>query len=824
MRLTKIFHSQSGRSLVEILAVLAIMGILSLAGILGVQYAMEANRENETLNRFSKVVAGARTSRILDTLGEKTKFNQNTGEERDEYVKMPVNMSDVISNIGGDIYAVDATDLDGKASVISHIWAPLKGPFKDGTEERVEIRVYVETPYAFTVHADNLTFNACMKIVQADLGYSFTYDEGSEDWKQPSQVQTAEGAKALCEKIAPQNKTGGDTAMVYSPFIRRAVAASPSSSAPGTLVMWFGPYACMGNNCAAGKCEGAECCCTFEDGGREVSLTDPAPVGCAAVNGKCVGCAQPDSKGICKPKSGISSCEPKCTLDICQNANNPYYCGDGLCCPSAAACGNGKCVTTPPVECKGDRPITCGAQCCSTDETCNEEKGICEPLKKCTGAQQTCSKQTDGSFSHCCGPTETCCGTACCAANQQCGDFGKCESIKCNESSPTYCAPNLCCNPANSKCDKEKGECIVACPAGETQYCAEESKVKTEQIGVCSIKTSDCLRYACTKETLILKDPSGPRKRSLEVPLKGIKGFSYCADEINGKCALVTYCDTAPVATQGHMLQRCDSCTTVNTGVPSGFWNPRTEVCKGDKIVKISALVDKKDVLIIGKCQGVECSLCPRMTNFAVIAGGGCCNLDTHTAWISCSHCENPSVVIDNCGRTMAAMDICCPKGEGTNQGCTSPEKQGRCLENFPVEGQCCENSCPSEGGGNECCASEDIANTDEGKEVCCSDSEPSTKACCEKKDRHWEEEDGEGTCCEADKWCADASGDPEKGTCCTGEQNCNDTTHNCEDKPKCPGQTYSELYVKKGNEDGCCDNDKACPTECCEGEKVCAG
>lgn len=805
MRLTKIFHSQSGRSLVEILAVLAIMGILSLAGILGVQYAMEANRENETLNRFSKVVAGARTSRILENLGEKTKFNQNTGDERKNgYVRMPVDMHDVISNIGDDIYASDATDVDGQPSVNSYILAPLKGPFKDGTEEEVEIRVYVETPYAFTVHADNLTFNACMKIVQADLGYSFTYDEGSEDWKQPSQVQTAEGAKALCEKIAPQNKGGGDTAMVYSPFIRRAVAASPSSNAPGTLVMWFGPYACMGDNCAAGKCEGAECCCTFEDGGREVSLTDPAPVGCAAVNGKCVGCAQPDSKGICKPKSGISSCEPKCTLDICQNANNPYYCGDGLCCPSAAACGNGRCVTTPPVECKGERPITCGAQCCSIDETCNAEKGICEPLKKCTGAQQTCLKQTDESFSHCCGPTETCCGTACCAANQQCGDFGKCESIKCNESSPTYCAPNLCCNPANSKCDKEKGECIVACPAGETQYCAEEGSVKTEQIGVCSIKTSDCLRYACTKETLILKDPSGPRKRSLEVPLKGIKGFSYCADEINGKCALVTYCDTAPVATQGHMLQRCKSCMPGGTSVPGSFWNPRTEVCKGDKIVKISALVDKKDALIIGKCQGVECSLCPRMTNFAVIAGGGCCNLDTHTAWISCSHCENPSVVIDNCGRTMAAMDICCPKSGAEDDGCTSPDKKNECIKNFPIDGKCCKNACKSEtDGGQECCAEDDTYQN----RICCSADDPTTKDCCEHKGR---------------EFCPTDPTKPDEGECCASGEKC--VSNSCKPTELCEIKGMVSGYKDKGgDEDGCCEKEQACPDECCYVGQICA-
>lgn len=763
MRLTKIFHSQSGRSLVEVLAVLAIIGILSLAGILGVQYAMEANRENETLNRFSKVVAGARTSRILENLGEKTKFNQNTGEERkDGYVRMPVDMHDVISNIGDDIYASSATDVDGQPSVNSYILAPLKGPFKDGTEEKVEIRVYVETPDAFTVHAKNLTFNACMKVVQADLGYSFTYDEGSEDWRQPSQVQTTEGAKVLCEKIAPQNKTGGDTAMVYSPFVRRAVAASPSNE-PGTLVMWFGPYACMGDGCAAGKCGGAECCCTFEDGGRVVSLTDPAPVGCAAVDGKCVGCAEPDSKGICSPKSGISNCEPKCTLDICQNAKNPYYCGDGLCCPSAATCGDGRCIAIPSCTEPG-RPNPCGEQCCSADEKCNTEKGICEPFGICTGAQQTCTKQTDGTFSHCCGPIETCCGTICCSASQQCGDFDKCESIKCNEGSPTYCAPNLCCNPENSKCDKEKGECVPACPAGETQYCAEEGPITIlaietdNNVGQCKIKTSDCIKYACTKETLILKDPNGPKKRSIEVPMKGIKGYSYCADEVAGKCALVTYCNTKPLEIFGHMLQQCNACTPGSTSVPGNFWNPRTQVCKGNKIVDISSLVDKRDALFLAECNG-DCSPCS--AGFLPMADGTCCELAKSTAWIECDHCSPPPTFTDKCGRTQPTMDICCAKSDTEDEGCTSPSKKNSCITNFPVDGKCCKNACLSEkkitsggsedagsstGGDNnkpdECCAEGDIAQN----RVCCSSDEPGTPECCALKGREWSEKRKE--CC----------------------------------------------------------------------------
>lgn len=208
---------ESGRTMTEMLGVIAVIGVLSLTGLLGYNYAMEVVRENETLNRAAKVIAGARTSYILQNLGDATKYYQedeelpsgvSVGDRRDEYQSQPINMHDVISNIGNDFSA------DGH-----YISAPLKGPFKDGNEQNVRIYVRVETPSAFTVRFDNLTKQACMKIVMAqNLGYWWAYEnaDGTKQWLDPTMVMTENNAEILCDRVIGVET--GDTAFLVNCF------------------------------------------------------------------------------------------------------------------------------------------------------------------------------------------------------------------------------------------------------------------------------------------------------------------------------------------------------------------------------------------------------------------------------------------------------------------------------------------------------------------------------------------------------------------------------------------------------------------------------
>ncbi len=70
--MNKYRYIQSGRSMVEMLAVLAIIGILIIAGIVGYSYAMQLFREAETYDNISTTVAGGRTWPILDHYGKRT--------------------------------------------------------------------------------------------------------------------------------------------------------------------------------------------------------------------------------------------------------------------------------------------------------------------------------------------------------------------------------------------------------------------------------------------------------------------------------------------------------------------------------------------------------------------------------------------------------------------------------------------------------------------------------------------------------------------------------------------------------------------------------
>lgn len=455
---------QSGRTLVELLGVLVIIGVLSLGALYGFEYAMEANRENETLNRYAKVVAGARTSRILQNLGDYTKYDTQTGAQLPEFKPQVVNMNDVISNIGGDIITT---------SEESYILAPLKGSIKDGTEKQVEIYAFVETPEAFTVHADNLTYDACRKILAKDLGNDFVYEaqDGTQEWLASSSTKDNGIAKDLCEKVIgdPRNR--------------------------GTLVMWFGPYECLSGDCVPPACKGAECCC--ETVGTKTVVKNPAPSGCNKPSGgTCVSCAEPDVENVCVPKAGYSSCEPSCAVGMC-TGKNPYHCGKGLCCADEDDCGDGVCKggTTAPV-CKAPRPIVCGTQCCTETEECVEDRlGVkrCEtrPTPGACGSTQTPCYDQDGWFTGCCAAYEVCnvwgecvsggggsclpprfrCGAAdCCDQNQICKN-GKCENKtaeQCPKDKPVPCpkAPNCCPKNqmcVNGKCKDKDEECEKEC-------------------------------------------------------------------------------------------------------------------------------------------------------------------------------------------------------------------------------------------------------------------------------------------------------------------------------------------------------------------------
>ena len=401
---------QKGRSLVELLGVLSIAGVLAISGIYGFQYAMEKWRENETLDRFAKVVAGARTSRILEDENEgyQTKYRRDIVDgvevhtayaETDEpwFHRQHVDIKKVISNVGDDADGDDAERPEG------YLVAPQEGPFNkfntvaqlkedaayagyelrsDYEPKKAEIWVDVRTPSAFTVHASNLTFNTCKRIVQTNLGYSWGYS--SED----DEFETIDDAGKVAIfgrwKTAPMLVSDA----VANDLCRNIVANERA------LVLWFGSYD---------------------------SLSDgpiPEPVLCPS------GRPMPECDGVDEPCSEGSICKAGC----CWPENTPT------------------CEIIP--ECSETTD-------CKAGEVCNA--GCCEPeeVEQCPAGTTYCSTTESGLL-------------VCCSGKQRCED-GQC--IGCPASAPYRCSDNACCS-REEDCNKSTGMCYYpSCPPSKPNEC-----------------------------------------------------------------------------------------------------------------------------------------------------------------------------------------------------------------------------------------------------------------------------------------------------------------------------------------------------------------
>jgi len=355
------FHKtadQIGRSLVELLGVLAVIGVLSLTGIYGFMYAMEKWRENETFDRYSKVVAGARTSRILQNEGWSTKyyFDENEVERlhtEGYFVRQHVDIKQVISNVGDDDEYIDTKRPAG------YLVAPLKGPYNmfnkpadgsnwsDEQEKEVEIWVDVRTPSAFSVHAKNLTMNACKRIVQANLGHNWGYESEYDDisaeddfveyWKTAPDLRNDATAEEVCLEVVEKGQD---------------------------LVLWFGNFECFdGKTCPTPV---PPC-----SGGRMTCVNNAA---CQAADGEIC------SNGCCVV--------PACDADA-------QCTGDDEC-GSDSMCDNGCCVVSAvkppePLSCSADERAcygTLGSECCRDGEYC--DNGICKTAETCSDGVQAC--------------------------------------------------------------------------------------------------------------------------------------------------------------------------------------------------------------------------------------------------------------------------------------------------------------------------------------------------------------------------------------------------------------------------------------------------
>ncbi len=217
--------SQLGRTMSEMLATLAIMGLLSIGGLVGYRLAVEMHKENETVDQIVKTVVGARTGTVLRDYGE-------DAEQSGQPVSIP--MKDVISNV--DFLPPDPTD--------NRIYE-----FK--TIANTIVSAEVLSRNTFAVVANNLTFNACRKILNANLEYTLAYAD--RNGSRVYMGSTPEDKEALCKIIDPLERRPSEV----EKFTPDEIAANNYD----LLILCFGDDCAKGSGTGSGGCPSDEYQC-----------------------------------------------------------------------------------------------------------------------------------------------------------------------------------------------------------------------------------------------------------------------------------------------------------------------------------------------------------------------------------------------------------------------------------------------------------------------------------------------------------------------------------------------------------------------------------
>ena len=166
-------EKETGRSMIEMLAVLGLMGVLSVGGILGYSYAMKLYQEAETLDQLSVTVSGARTWDIPLHFGHQTVGLSN------DYVPYIVPIRDVVSRVK---YRSDKTALD--EGLVDEEGVLASGVTMHDVRELESFDTLVGAPAwvraenenFWTVRMTGLSYSMCEKILsKSELGFDYAY-------------------------------------------------------------------------------------------------------------------------------------------------------------------------------------------------------------------------------------------------------------------------------------------------------------------------------------------------------------------------------------------------------------------------------------------------------------------------------------------------------------------------------------------------------------------------------------------------------------------------------------------------------------------------
>ncbi len=365
---------ESGRSMIEMLAVLVIIGVLSITALIGFRYAMELHKENETVDWVVKSIVGARTGFITDKYGERA--------EEDGSVRVPI--KEVISGV---------TYLSPEADDVIYGFT---------TPTQAEVSVDVIDQKTFEVYIDEMTWNVCRKLLRANLEYTSAKLVKEETPRFVYTTSSMDEINDFCEIVDPAKRRPS-----------QPVSNDPNVEQGVSFVLCFGDD-CQGG-CPPNKrlCPGDLQCCSActEDGkcaNNEQGCPVKTPYECAdgCCDERCPYHVLNQSGAYCECPDGTQRCGNVCIP-------NDRVCCDEQVCPSGDTCssdGVGPCCSS---QCNsngngGNSGVGCGKDGASCGMSPTGVPMVCQDGFCILAMFKKCFVSTDCPGGYLCGSTGTC--------------------------------------------------------------------------------------------------------------------------------------------------------------------------------------------------------------------------------------------------------------------------------------------------------------------------------------------------------------------------------------------------------------------------------
>lgn len=264
--------AESGRTMMELLAVLAIFGVMSIVGISGYRYATQAYRENETLNDISVTVAGTRTWDVLRHYGDRSVDSPFILPIRDVVSNVRYRSETTAADENVEDQALEARELESFTTAVhAPVWAR------------------IEHPGAFTIRVSGLSQSMCKKLVMADFGNTYVYKQPehndfrrdfdkAEKYLIGSLIKSQEDIDALCKSIDPDDSRIPPVQKQVADAMKKGLklpSVQTLDANNNTLVLYFG----MPDDCALTRNTCGQACYDESDDGT-CTLHSPGIYGC----------------------------------------------------------------------------------------------------------------------------------------------------------------------------------------------------------------------------------------------------------------------------------------------------------------------------------------------------------------------------------------------------------------------------------------------------------------------------------------------------------------------------------------------------------------